>query len=89
MSVVLGAAWCLAIAAIVLGVTALLVFRAPLPALRVTLELLTAAGLLRLSVDSSWAAIAVAAVLIVIRRVLIRSLVDDLSLSPWRAHPST
>ncbi|ORV84252.1 hypothetical protein [Mycolicibacterium iranicum] len=85
MNVVLGAAWCFAASGILLGIAALVVFRQPLLALRVTLELLTAAGLLRLSVDSSWAAIAVTAVLIVIRRTITRSLMADLSAPPWRS----
>jgi hypothetical protein len=88
VSVVLGAAWCFAAAGILLGIAALVVFRQPLLALRVTLELLTAAGLLRLSADSSWAAIAVTAVLIVVRRTITRSLMADLSAPPWRARRS-
>ena len=71
--------WCVGIAGIVLGSAALAIFRQPLPALRVTLELFIAAGLLRLSVDNSWAAIAGAAVVIAIRRVLTRSLTADFS----------
>lgn len=85
MNAVLGASWCFALIGIALGIAALVVFRRPLLALRVTLELLTAAGLLRLSVDSSWAAIAVAAVLIVVRRTITRSLIADLAAAPWRA----
>ncbi|MBB2990170.1 hypothetical protein FHR72_001638 [Mycolicibacterium iranicum] len=88
MSVVVAASWCLAIAGIMLGVAALVVFRAPLLALRVMLELLTAAGLLRLSVDSTWTAIAAAAAVIVLRRVVTRSVIADLNAAPWRAHGS-
>ena len=77
MNLVLGAAWCAAIAGIVLGLATMLVFRAPLPAIRVALELFTAAGLLRLSVDSSWAAIVVAAVLVLLRHMITRVLVAD------------
>ncbi|KGI67880.1 hypothetical protein MJO55_10890 [Mycolicibacterium rufum] len=78
MSVIVNASWCLAIAGIVLGVAALLVFRQPLPALRVMIELFTAAGLLRLSVDLSWAAILGVVALIAVRRVVTRSLTVDL-----------
>ncbi|WNG89656.1 hypothetical protein C6A87_011140 [Mycobacterium sp. ITM-2016-00317] len=89
MSVVLAASWCVAIAGIVLGSAALIVFGKPLIALRVTLEFLTAAGLLRLSVDSSWTAIAVAATLIVLRRMITRVLVADFTSSPWRVRRTT
>lgn len=88
MTLVLGAAWCAAVAGIVLGLATMIVFRAPLPAMRVALELLTAAGLLRLSVDSSWAAIAVAAALILLRRMITRVLVADFT-SPRRAQHSS
>lgn len=89
MSVVLGASWCFALAAIVLGIATLVTFGKPLPALQVMLELLTAAGLLRLSVDSAWSAIAATAVLIVLRKTITRSLIADLSTSPWRARHHT
>ena len=78
MSVVANASWCLAIAGIVLGVAALLVFQQPLPALRVMIELFTAAGLLRLSIDLSWVAILGVVALIAVRRVVTRSLTVDL-----------
>ncbi|ANI39479.1 hypothetical protein [Mycolicibacterium vaccae] len=84
MTVIIAASWCLAIAGIALGAAALVVFGRPLPALRVTLEFLTAAGLLRLSADSSWTAIAVAAVLIVLRRMITRVLVADFTMSRAR-----
>jgi hypothetical protein len=89
VSFVIGASWCAAIAGIVLGVATVVVFRTPLPALRVTLELLTAAGLLRLSVDATWTAIAATAVVIALRRTVTRSLVADLTASPWRTRKST
>ena len=79
MTIVVAASWCLAIAAIAIGVAALLVFRRPLPALRVMIELFTAAGLLRLSVDMSWTAILRVVTLIAVRRVVTRSLTVDLS----------
>jgi len=78
MSIVLGASWVVAFAAIVLGVATLVTFGAPLTALQVMLELLTAAGLLRLSVDSAWTAIAAAAVLILLRKTVTRTLIADL-----------
>ena len=83
MSFVVGASRCLAIARIVLGGAALAVFGKPMPALRVTVELLIAAGLLRLSVDSSWTAILVAAALIALRRTITRSLTADFTASAW------
>lgn len=79
MTIVVAASWCLAIAAIAIGVAALLVFRSPLPALRAMIELFTAAGLLRLSVDMSWTAILGVVTLIAVRRVVTRSLTVDLS----------
>ena len=92
MTLVLAASWCFAIAGIVLGIAALATFGKPLPALRVTLELLTAAGLLRLSVDSTWAAIAATAALIVLRKTITRSLIADLTTARgwrWRAPRTT
>ena len=81
MTIVVAASWCLAIAAIAIGVAALLVFRQPLPALRAMIELLTAAGLLRLSVDMSWTAVLVVVAVIAVRRVVTRSLTADLRAS--------
>ena len=81
MTIVVAASWCLAIAAIAIGVAALLVFRQPLPALRAMLDLVTAAGLLRLSVDMSWTAVLGVVAVIAVRRVVTRSLTADLDLS--------
>jgi len=81
VSVFVNASWCLAIAGIILGLGVLLVFRQPIPALRVMLELFTAAGLLRLSVDLSWSAILGVVVLIAVRRLVTGSLVADLTRS--------
>lgn len=78
MNMVIGASWCIAAAAIVIGFAALAVFRQPLVALRVTLELFIAAGLLRLSADASWTAIAGTTIVIALRRVITRSLTVDL-----------
>jgi hypothetical protein len=89
MSVVISLSWVIAATAIVLGVAALAVFRQPVLALRVMLELLTAAGLLRLSVESTWAAIAGVAILIAVRKVVTRSLAADLTAAPWRAPRTT
>lgn len=89
MSIVLAASWCVAVAGIVLGGATLAVFGKPLPALRVMLELLTAAGLLRLSADASWAAIAAAAALIALRKTLTHSLIADFTASSWRARHTT
>ncbi len=85
MDIIVGASWCFAIAGIVLGIVSLAVFRQPLPALRVMLELFIAAGLLRLSVDNSWAAIASAAMVIAVRRILTRSLTVDFATRSARA----
>ena len=84
VNVVVGASWFFGVAAITLGLAVLVVFRNPLLALRVLLELLTAAGLLRLSVDATWAAIAATGLLVVLRMTLTRSLMADLSSPPWR-----
>lgn len=46
----------------------------PRVALPLTLDLWTAAGLLRLTADRSWAALALAAGLVLIRRVVARTL---------------
>lgn len=89
MSFVLGASWCFAAAGFVLGFAMLVTFRKPLPALQVMLELLTAAGLLRLSVDSTWAAIAATAILIALRKTITSSLIADFTAAPWRAHRTT
>lgn len=83
MSLLVGVSWGVAIAGIALGLATLVVFGKPLPALRVTVELLTAAGLLRLSVDTSWAAILVAAALIALRRFITRNLTADITASRW------
>lgn len=85
MSFVVGASWCIAIAGIVLAAGMLALFRQPLPAMRVMLELFTAAGLLRLSVDASWEAIAAIAALIAVRQVLTRSLTADFTAATARS----
>ncbi len=61
-------------AGIVLAALTLVLFRRPLLALHVLLDLLLAAGLLRLSVDASWQSIAVTAVVIAVRHVVTRGL---------------
>ena len=78
MSIVVGASWCVALAGILLGVTALAAFRQPLIALRAMVDLFVAAGLLRLSVDLSWAAIAGTVTVIAVRHLLTHSLTSDL-----------
>jgi hypothetical protein len=79
VNVSVGASWCLAIAGILLGVGAVVVFRQPLTALRVTLDFFLAAGLLRLSVDVSWETIAATVTVIAVRRLITRSLTADLT----------
>ncbi len=66
--------WVIAGAAIVLALLTLLLLRRPSWALHVLLDLLLAAGLLRLSVDASWQSIAVTAVVIVVRHLVTRGL---------------
>ncbi len=83
--VVVGASWCFALAGIMIGVAALAVFRHPLLALRVMLDLFIAAGLLRLSVDLSWAAIAGTVTTIAVRRVVTASLASDVDVARRRA----
>ncbi len=86
MNLVVGASWCFALSGILLGMATLAVFRRPLLALRVTMDLLVAAGLLRLSVDLSWTAIAGIGVVIATRRLLRQSLAADFSSAQHRAH---
>lgn len=86
MSYVTTASWCVALAGILLGTAALAVFRRPLLAMRVMMDLLVAAGLLRLSVDLSWTAIAGTALLIAVRRLLTLSLASDFGAAPRWAH---
>ena len=66
--------WVVAAAGIVLGGLTLVVMRRPRLALHVLLDLLLAAGLLRLSVDASWESIAVTAIVIVVRHLVTRGL---------------
>lgn len=74
MSVATDLSWLIAGAGIVLSVATLLVFRRPALALHVLLDLLLAAGLLRLSTDLAWSVIAVTAAVVLLRRVVTRSL---------------
>jgi hypothetical protein len=57
-------------AALVAGLVALVVTRRPAAALPVFLDLLVAAGLLRLVGQPSWQALATAAVILVLRRLI-------------------
>lgn len=66
--------WAVAAAAIVLGGLTLVVMRRPQLATHVLLDLLLAAGLLRLSVDASWWSITVTAMVIVVRHLVTRGL---------------
>ncbi|WP_207921463.1 hypothetical protein [Micromonospora sp. KC721] len=56
--------------ALLCGAVVLVTVRSWRAALRVLLDLLVAAGLLRLAVDSGWDALATAAVIILLRRLL-------------------
>ncbi|OBI84918.1 hypothetical protein [Mycobacterium sp. E740] len=66
--------WLIAAAGLVLGASTLVVFRRPPLALHVLLDLLLAAGLLRLSVDATWRSIAVTALVVVVRHLVTRGL---------------
>ncbi len=57
-------------AALVAGLVALVATRRPAAALPVTLDLLTAAGLLRLVGEPGWPALATAAATLVVRRLI-------------------
>ena len=84
---VVNASWCFALAGIALGIGALVVFRQPLLAMRVMLDLFVAAGLLRLSVDTSWAAIASIVAVIALRRMVTRILTADSARAPTTVRP--
>jgi hypothetical protein len=64
------AALLVAAAALLVGTAALLRTRRLAPALALTLDLLTAAGLLRLAATQTWAAIGGAALVVLLRRLL-------------------
>lgn len=66
-----------AAAALVAGFLALAVTRRPLPALAVLLDLLLAAGLLRLLGEPDWRTILTAATIVALRRVLSAALRSD------------
>ncbi len=86
MNFVVNASSYVALAGILLGFAALAVFRQPLLALRVTMDLFVTAGLLRLSVDLSWAAIVGTMAGIGVRQLITRSLALDVSAAPHRVH---
>jgi hypothetical protein len=69
-----GLSWVIAGAGIVLGGATLVVFRRPALALHVLLDLLLAAGLLRLSADATWSVIVVTAAVVLLRHLLTGSL---------------
>ncbi|MGY2127754.1 hypothetical protein [Blastococcus sp. SYSU DS0617] len=64
------AALVIGVAALAAGAVVLVRTRRPTAALPVLLELLLAAGLLRLAGDPSWGAIATAAALVLLRRLI-------------------
>lgn len=78
-------AWAIAGMGIVLAALAFVALRRPLAALHVLLDLLLAATLLRLSVDASWPAIAIAAAVILVRQLVTRGLTTHLPSSPGGA----
>lgn len=78
MTVAADLSWLVAGAGIVLGTATLVVFRRPALSLHVLLDLLLAAGLLRLSADAGWPVIAVTAAVVVLRRLLTFSLLSGL-----------
>jgi len=79
-----GLSWAIAGAGIVLGAATLLVFRRPALALHVMLDLLLAAGLLRLSADAAWSVVAVTAAVVLLRRLVTHSLFGGWSGPPLR-----
>jgi hypothetical protein len=78
MTVAADLSWPIAGAGIVLSTACLVVFRRPALALHVLLDLLLAAGLLRLTADAGWPAIAVTAAVVVLRHFVTRSLTSAL-----------
>lgn len=70
--------WLIAGAGIVLGTACLVVFRRPALALHVLLDLLLAAGLVRLTSDAEWSVIAVTAAVVLLRHLLTRTLMSGL-----------
>lgn len=77
------ASWLLGGAAVVLACAALVATRELRPALALGLDFLLAAGLLRLASADTWTAIASAAVIVVVRRLVTWSL----SFTPGGAAP--
>lgn len=77
--------WVIAAAALVLAGLTLIVLRRPPLALHVLLDLLLAAGLLRLSVDASWRTIVVTGLVVVVRHLVTRGLAlpPPLALRPF------
>ncbi|MGE2727891.1 hypothetical protein ACQI4F_00285 [Mycolicibacterium vaccae] len=82
------AALCLVFAGIVVGLAAWLRFKRPVVALRAMLECFTAAGLLRLSTEMSWSAVAGVAAVIAVRRLAAGRLTADLLARRKTARPS-
>ncbi|BBX17293.1 hypothetical protein CRI77_04895 [Mycolicibacterium duvalii] len=79
MSPVDAAAWCLVMAGILLALAAWATFLRPTLALRVMLDFFTAAGLLHLTADLSWAALLGVAALIGLRHLLAGRLTADMT----------
>lgn len=90
MTVAADISWAIAGAGVLLGALALIAFRRPPMALHVLLDFLLAAGLLRLSVDASWQALAITAAVILVRRVVTLGLTHPAAdrLYPRRVSPS-
>lgn len=70
MTLVEGASLVVSAAGVVVGVLSFVTFRRFSVALAAALELLTAAGLLRLSADGTWRAVATAGAIVVTRRLV-------------------
>ncbi|MBJ7384026.1 MAG: hypothetical protein JHC55_06000 [Mycolicibacterium sp.] len=81
------ASWLLIAAAIVLAGWALAVFRRPVLAMHVLLDLLLAAGLLRLTANAYWTTIAVTTAVVVLRRVLTLDFATADSTRTGSVHP--
>ena len=83
-----GLAWLVGVAGLLLGCLVLLATGRPRPALGILLDLLLAAGLLRLSTLGTWSAIISAAALVVIRKVVVLALDNTRGLARRAAAPS-
>ena len=69
-TVVTNLSWLIVAAGILLAAATLAMLHRPLSALHVLLDMFLAAGLLRLSADAAWPAIAATAAVVILRRIV-------------------